>query len=124
MKHHTQSDILKALAELRIGIVSLESDLQETVEQAFKEHDIAYRREVQLDSRSRIDFLVEPGIGVELKKGKPNRKAVINQLERYAASDQIQELILIIESAMDLPESIGGKPCMSLALRKQWGIAL
>lgn len=83
---------------------------------------MSYRREYSLGPGRRIDFLVG-AIGVEIKKGKPNPGSVIAQLTRYAESPEVGGLILVIERYMDLPGDIGGKPCISLGLRKQWGVA-
>jgi hypothetical protein len=67
--------------------------------------------------------LTDFGVGIEAKKGKPNERQVLRQLQRYAGFKQVTGLILVIERYMDLPEEINGKPVRSIGLNKLWGIA-
>ncbi|WP_253476441.1 hypothetical protein [Natronocella acetinitrilica] len=84
---------------------------------------LAARREVVLDAVSVIDFLVgdecEAGVGIEVKLRAP-RMAIYRQLERYAASPAIGGLLLVSNTAISLPGTIGGKPARVLSLGAGW----
>lgn len=80
-----------------------------------------YSREVRLDERNRIDFLVELDeaitVGVEVKIAG-SLAAVRRQLERYAADDRIHQLLLITTKAQHhhISPTIGGKPVVLCSL--------
>lgn len=116
--------VLGALRELRIGIVQNEYIIQNLIEELFIKHDIAYQKEYRLAPRNRIDFLVEGGIGVEVKRGKPNRTAVTKQLERYASFGEIETIILVVERNVSIPHTVMGKKCILFGLNRLWGVAL
>ena len=117
--------VIAALHSMRAGVIRDEtSELHHAIIQALVIAGIAYDREYRLGPRSRIDFFLSGGIGIEAKKGKPNRNSIIQQLERYATYPEITGLILVIETLIDLPPLILGKPLRVVNLRKLWGIAL
>jgi hypothetical protein len=70
-----------------------EKDLQEAIETIFTEEKIAFRREAQLSSGGRIDFLIGK-LGVEIKVGH-SYADVIFQLHAYAKCAEIEELVLV-----------------------------
>lgn len=117
-------EVIKALATLRINVIKEEYDLQDKIAAALTEAGIPHKKEFKLAERNRIDFLVDGGIGIEVKKGKPNKVNVISQLLRYAESPYISSVVLVIERNMDLPGEINGKQCKSIGLNKLWGISL
>lgn len=116
------AEVLEALRHLRVSVTAEELDLHLQVARCLDAAGLPYQREFRLGPGNRIDFLVG-GIGVEIKKGKPNAGSVIAQLTRYAESPEVTGLVLVIERYQDVPPSIAGKPCVSLGLRKQWGVA-
>jgi hypothetical protein len=84
--------------------------LQAGIAQVLAAAGIAAVAEVRLTDRDRIDFLATP-VGIEVKvAGTP--AAVERQLRRYAASPQIEALILVTNRARhrSVPREIGGKP--------------
>ena len=117
------TEITQALVKLRVPFCPDEYDLHALVASALKEADIAYLHEERLAQRCRIDFLAGT-VGIEVKKGKPVRKQLISQLERYAASPRVDALVGVVERAADLPGAIMGKPCVTLSMNRLWGIAL
>jgi len=119
-----EEEVLKCLRGIRAGLVTDEYTLHDIVQAAFDEAGIPYEKEFKLGSGSRVDYMVNQGIAVEIKKGKPNRTNVIKQLTRYAAFDRVKMLVLVVERNMDVPETIEDKPCVSVGLNKNWGIAL
>jgi len=116
--------VLRALRNVRIGVVAEEIELHRAISVALSQAGIHHEHEVKLGPRCRIDFLTESGIGIEVKKGKPYSVAVEQQLERYARFDAVKGIVLVIERYQDVPKEVSGKPCRSLGLRKLWGIAL
>lgn len=117
-------NVIRVLQGLRITGVYEEYEIQKEVAKVLGLHNIKFEKEYTLGPRNRIDFFLDNGIGIEVKKGKPNKVKVISQLERYAKFNKITALILIIERSMDVPVIINNKPCFSIGLNKQWGIAL
>lgn len=113
------NDLYDLLKNLRVHMVTEEFIIHERIKSLFEEHGIDFRHEVSIGKGNRIDFIVD-GIGVEVKKGKPNRNSVLKQLSRYAESDEIDGLILVIERSMDIPEQLNGKECRVVALNKLW----
>ena len=76
-----------------------------------------------MGARCRIDLLYGT-IGIEIKRGRPDRRTVLAQLTRYAASPAVTGLVLGAEGKVDLPRTVGGKPLTVLCLNRLWGIAL
>ncbi|MFF8187715.1 hypothetical protein ACF044_10705 [Microbacterium sp. NPDC016588] len=77
-------------------------------------------REINLDARNRIDFLVEVDgvpVGVEVKI-HGSRADVVRQLTRYAAFPEIHELLLVTTKAIhhNIPTELGGKPVVLCSL--------
>lgn len=115
------SNILKCL---RVGVITDEYILQNQIADLLHTNNISHTKEYKLGRGSRVDFLTDNGIAIEVKKGKPNKLKVYEQLMRYAEFEEINGIILIIETSLQIPNIINGKPCQTIGLRKQWGIAL
>lgn len=124
-KKATMEKVVEALKTLRVGKVIAEKALQNEIEKVFHSHGISHLREYALDSRSRVDFLVD-GVVVEVKKGKPNREMLSLQINRYAEFDFVDAVIIVVETSLFSPitKTWNGKPCVVIGLQKQWGIAL
>ena len=116
--------IIEALSNLRVGIVIKEYNLQKQISKILKDAGIVFKREHKLGPRNRVDFLTTEGIAIEVKKGKPNKKQVIKQLERYTNFDEVKAVILVVETSLKIPKIINEKDCISFGLNKLWGIAL
>ncbi len=115
--------VLAALRSLRVPLIQAEYDLHSMVRAALESAGLPCRHEAALAPRCRIDFLCG-GVGVEVKRGRPQRTEIRRQLARYAVSDQVEALVLVTECAVDLPDTLAGKPVRVVCLRKLWGIAL
>ena len=100
-----------------------EYDLHQMVFRALVRAGYQPRHEVALGPRCRIDFMVD-GLGIEIKKGKPVRRAVMEQAARYLESGQLEGLLLVVERSANLPGRILGKPVVVLGLNRLWGVAL
>jgi hypothetical protein len=81
------------------------------------------RHEAAIAPRCRIDFLIDR-IGIEVKKGRPERGRLIRQAERYLSSDKLDALIIAVERNVDVPSFICGKPVTVMGLNRLWGVAL
>ena len=117
------NSIYEALQNLRAPIQQGEYDLHRLVMDALEARGIAVEHEVPLAPRCRIDLMCG-GVGIEIKRGKPQRARLVEQLTRYARCDRVEELILVAERSVDLPRSICGKPLRIICLNRLWGIAL
>lgn len=111
----SNAQVIEALRTSRFTH-SNEEELQRGIEQAFASAGIEAQREVRLSGRDRIDFLVG-GIGVEVKVAGSAASA-FRQLERYAESDLVEELVLVTDRAQvgAQPATVGGKPLTVVAL--------
>lgn len=118
--------VVDVLKRLRVANIENEYILQEMIKEQLILEDIAFIKEYKLAPRNRVDFLIMPGVIIEVKRGrkKPNLTSVINQLSRYTSYDDVCAVILVVERNLTIPEEINGKPCVSVGLNKNWGIAL
>jgi hypothetical protein len=97
--------------ELHVGLAQLLTD-----------QGLIPRREVQLTDADRVDLMVDLDAGplaIEVKIAGANGD-VRRQLSRYAASDQVAELMLITtlrRHLTGLGPRIGGKPLTRVLLR-------
>ena len=115
--------VTDALGTVRCGASAAEEELHAQVAQALGAAGIGAAHEVRLAPRCRIDFMTG-GIGIEIKKKRPERAKLIAQLARYAACPQVRALIVVAPRGVNLPRQIGGKPVTMLALERLWGISL
>jgi hypothetical protein len=113
----------RALCALRMLPCAFEGDIHDAAALALDREGIAYRREARLMPGCRIDFLIDGGIGLEIKKGRPERLRVLRQLNRYAESGEVLALILLSERGVSLPETVAGKKLVRLSLGRMWGVA-
>lgn len=87
-----------------------ETEFQDTIAMLFSTQGWEFDREVRLNDRDRIDFLIGT-TGVEVKV-KGSWVATYRQLQRYAVSDRIEELVLVTTRLQHvrMVAEIGGKP--------------
>ena len=117
------NDIITAIMKLRINPVIEEYELQIKIADVLEREGLSFKKEYKLAPRNRVDFFID-GIVIEVKKGKPYGRQVIEQVRRYSEYEEVKGVILVVEKNLDLPREVNGKPCMSLGLNKLWGIAL
>lgn len=100
-KHQSRELTAFDVAEIISGIYPDrtwgEVDLQDEIAERLDRAGIWHQREARLSPEDRIDFLVEGGIGIEVKSGVQNRSAVRTQLVRYAQHEKVNALILATE---------------------------
>jgi hypothetical protein len=117
-------EIVKALSSLRIPLVVDEFELQALVSGALQKYEIEFVKEARLAPRCRVDFLCRGGIAVEVKRGKPQKTRLMEQLKRYAQLESVSAVILVVERTAELPKEVCGKPCRVVALNRLWGVAV
>ena len=114
--------VMEALRGLRAPISLDEYDLHRQIAHILEEHGLGFEHEKQLMPRCRIDFIAG-GVGIEVKRGRPNKTNLIRQTERYLSSGRLCAIIIVCEQGFDMPASILGLPCRTLSLRRLWGLA-
>lgn len=119
---HTER-VLTILGNLRMHLSRSEYDIHRAIKAQLTAAGIPFDPEVKLGPRARIDFVVEGGLGIEVKKGKVGSTPLRAQAKRYVAFDQINELILVVERCVFAAPRDLGKPVHYIALSKNWGIA-
>ena len=101
--------------------LSWETACQADIATMLATEGVAFLREHRLGPHARIDFLVEGGIGVEVKMNSAAPAAIARQLARYAAYDAVSALILVTNRAVGWEAcEIGGKPAWCVSLGKAW----
>lgn len=105
MSECSVAEVLETLASARFHFQE-EAELQAGIAQVLP----TARREVRLNEKDRIDFLLD-GIGIEVKTDGATSD-VMRQLHRYANSGDISALILVTNRARhrNVPNCIDGKP--------------
>ena len=125
--NHTASEkisrITRALSSLRIPLIVNEYQLHEYIAAALSSGGFVIQHEARLGPRCRIDFLTE-GIGIEIKRGKPQKAALLKQCSRYLESGELEALILVLDTSVSLPGELHGKPLITFGLNRLWGVAL
>ena len=116
-------EILRALSTLRASAMPGEYDLHRLVAEALKAAGLPCIHEYRLAPRRRIDFFVG-GVGVEIKKGRPNARELLKQVERYLACDELREIIVVTQKDTPLPARVLGKRVTCISLNRLWGVAL
>lgn len=96
-----------------------EKRMQATLADKLTAAGIAFEREKRLSRADVIDFLVDGGIGVELKLSG-QRAAFIRQCERYCTHDEVKAIIFVTNRAILLPPLINGKPACSINPAEAW----
>lgn len=115
--------IVRLLETIRCGAACTEEELHVQVARALEQGGLQAGHEVRLAPRCRIDFLCG-GVGIEIKKSRPDRAKLTAQLARYAACEQVKALVVAAPRGVNLPGQICGKPVKMVALERLWGISL
>ena len=116
-------EVLRAIATLRAPAMPGEYDLHHLVAEALRAAGLPCAHEYRLAPRRRIDFFVG-GVGVEIKKGRPNARDLLRQVERYLACDELAEIIVVTQKDTPLPARVLGKRVTCISLDRLWGVAL
>jgi len=99
--------------------VSNEAALHADISDVIARSNLVAWSEYRASDRDRFDFFIDGGICVELKV-KGQGRAILKQLERYAALDCVSAILLVTLKALEVPADIGGKPVYVVNLGRQW----
>jgi len=101
--------VVRHLAKFRFQATT-EAEFQNSIAEALG-REFTFRREVRLAPGDRIDFLLDNGVGIEVKT-QGTAATAEKQLRRYAKSEQVKALILMTSRSQVAvqPLSIDGKP--------------
>lgn len=104
-----QKALIEVLRSVRFRYSS-EEDLQLGIDQVLRNRSVVFEREVRLDPHNRIDFLVEGGIGIEVKIDG-SVEELGRQVLRYLLHERVQEVVVVTTRAThrDLPPTLEGK---------------
>lgn len=83
--------------------------LSRLVRNALEAHHIDYRAEVRLSEHDRLDFFIpSPGVAIEIKV-KGSLSALLRQIHRYAAHEEIKEIVVVTNQRrlLKLPGEMG-----------------
>ena len=115
--------VLHALREIRLPYAMYEMDIHRYVRQALEQRHIAFVHEATLSKGCRIDYLVGT-VGIEIKKGKPNAKQLLQQLERYLNHEALESMVVVSWFSVRIPARICGKRADLIVLSQLWGVSL
>lgn len=111
----TAAFVAETLRRYRFRHFAHEDDLQDAIAHVLRGAGFPVLREARLDNHSRVDLLVAR-IVVEVKVAGA-ASAVRRQLERYAASERVDGLVLVTTRARHVyPATIGDKPLEIVSL--------
>jgi len=95
-----------------------EATLQDAIETVLRDNALPFEREVIIGPNGRLDFLVHPGIAVEVKIDG-SLPELTRQVFRYTQNPRIGSILIVTSRLrlMGVVEEINGKPIASLYLR-------
>lgn len=118
-------EALRVLEGLRLGVLLSEARVVEVIARAFDGAGLRYVREYKLGPGARVDFLLEDGVVVEVKNGKPNGSRLAAQVDRYCGFAGVTGLIVVVAgSVFDVPLEAHGKRVAYVALNRLWGVSI
>jgi hypothetical protein len=116
-------DILCSLYKVRISRRMDEDEIHRKIMDAFDEDFIHYEHEYSVVPHKRFDFWID-GIVLEVKKEKPSKITLLNQLNRYTQADEVRAIIVVMEKSMMLPRKLNDKLIIVVSLNQNWGVAI
>jgi hypothetical protein len=106
-------EIAALLSRYRFRFVS-ETQLQMGISSALTMGHVDHQREVRLDAQSRLDFLCDDGLAIEVKvSGSFSRSMLLRQIYRYAEHDRVQSILVVTNKFIaEMPATMNGKPVL------------
>lgn len=107
-------DLKKVLGSFQYRI-ACEADLQEGLARVLTASSIPFQKEFRLSAKDRIDFLLDSGVGIEVKV-QGSTPDLIRQLARYAADPRVVGLLVVTTKRQHLavPSNLVGVPVAAL----------
>jgi len=115
--------VLDALQELRSPFALYEMDIHTMVQKRLTEAGVPFVHEARIGPGCRIDYMAG-NVGIEIKKGKPDARALLRQLTRYASCEALDSIVVLSQRSVSLPQAVLGKPVRLIVLNQLWGVAL
>jgi len=114
--HDLAENVTETLRGYRMAQTT-ERALQDSIAEVLHHRGFSFQREARLSARDRPDFLITPGICLEVKTQGPASE-VRRQLERYAESPDVAVVLLVTTNPLHeiMPDMMAGKPVMVLCL--------
>lgn len=112
-------DQIAILIERTRLLIDDEKAVQAAISERLTAAGVDHEREVRLSPRDVIDFVCVGRVGIEVKI-KGGRRAILRQVERYAASDQLVAIVVVTAVAIGLPLEIAGKPISVVSIGRAW----
>lgn len=106
-------EIVAILSRYKFRFIS-ETQLQQGISSALTMSCVDHQREVRLDPQSRLDFLCDEGLAIEVKvSGNFCHSTLVRQLHRYAASERVNSILVVANKYIQpLPATMNGKPIL------------
>lgn len=102
--------VVAAITTYRLNF-GTEEQLHRGLAHLFELSGFAFTPEVVLAPGDRVDFMLD-SVAVEAKI-EGSASSILRQLQRYAASPRVSELVLVtskLQHARQFPPTVGGKP--------------
>lgn len=115
--------VLSILFTIQLSRRMDEQEIHTEIMKSFDKYGILYQHEYKLIPHKRFDFWLD-GIVLEIKKEKPSKITLLNQLNKYTKEDQVKAIIVVMEKSMMLPKILNQKPIFVVSLNANWGIAI
>ena len=115
--------VIRAINSVRVPAQPGEYDIHGMIAAALDGEGLDFVHEYRLGPRRRVDFMCGD-VAVEVKKGRPQRAQLVSQLARYMECPQVEELVVVMQRRVPLPETIHGKKVHVVSLNMLWGVAL
>lgn len=116
------NDIKEILKKIQISLkgvslnLSNEKLLQNDIAATFEKHNITFKKEVKLDEKSTVDFMIE-NLAIEIKiTSKVSAMNIYRQIEKYAKNEKVAAVLLMTSKTLRMPESAFGKEIYILSL--------
>lgn len=112
----TAAALMWHLGEFRYDLTS-EETIQVGIAEALRQGGYQFQREARLSPTERLDFLVEGGVAIEVKR-HGSRHDLLRQLSRYTEFEAVRELLVVAARSQlsDLPLELHDKPLECLVL--------
>lgn len=122
-KEENLHKILFALHTIRLNAIVEETEIHESIIEAFKERNICFQHEHKLGKGRRVDFFCN-GVVIEVKKLRPQKDRLIKQILRYLDVPGVTAVIIVLQKSINIKKTIQGKPVYIVSLNRNWGVAI
>lgn len=117
------TQILDVLSTIHVSNTTNETQIHNEIKKTFQDRGIKFIHEYKILTRKRFDFWIN-GIVLEVKKRKPTKISLLNQLDRYTKVPEVKAIIVVLEKSIDLPKELNEKPIFVKSLNQNWGITV